>query len=201
MKTHLKVVLNISKLSVPEKISKSRHVYDAIADNGSVFSNPNPSLSELDTAINDLESAWLKAQDGGKSLTALMHDKESNLVKLMNDLAHYVESVCDNDPEIVHLAKLDVKRKPMFNRLPFVVYQLDHSGAVGLRVTPRGKTLYRWEYCLDPQSSNSWIIAKTTSLASAEIENLLAGGLYWFRVVFMGVNGDIPGTPVKFAVN
>lgn len=201
MKTNVKVVLNMSELSVPEKISKARNVHDALADNATLFTNPSPSLNELDTAITDLEKAWLKAQDGGKSLTALMHDKEADLMRCMTGIGHYVENLCDNDPEIVHLAKLDVKQKPVINRPVFEVHQLDHSGAVGLRVKPRGKTLYRWEYCLDPQGSNAWVVAKTTSLASAEIENLTVGGLYWFRVVFMGVNGDIPNAAVRFAVN
>lgn len=191
----------MSELSVSEKISKSRNVYEAIAANSSIFTSPVPSLNELDAAINDLENAWLKAQDGGKSLTALMHDKEMDLMRCMTGIGYYVENVCHNDPEIVHLAKLDVKQKPVVNRPVFEVYQLEHSGAVGLRVKSRAKTLYRWEYCLDPQSSNNWVVAKTTTMASAEIENLVVGGLYWFRVVFMGVNGDIPNAAVKFAVN
>ncbi len=191
----------MSKLSVPEKINKARNVHDAITTNLSLFGSPTSLLNEVNKATNQLEEAWQHAQDGGKSLTALMRVKEHALMKLMNDLANYVESFCDNDQELVYLAKLDIKKSVSVNRPEFEVYQLDHQGAVGLRVKPRMKTIYKWQYGLDPLASNTWVTAKLTNAASTEIENLNVGELYWFRVVFISATSEEAHAPISFAVN
>jgi hypothetical protein len=198
---NLIVVLEMARLSIPEKVNKSRNISGAIADNAAIFTNPDPPISAVDAAIDDLENAWIKAQDGGKSLTALMHDKERVLMSVMTDLAHYVQRVSKNDVEVVHLAKLDVKKSPSVNRPEFDVIQLDHQGAVGLRVKPRSKNIYKWQYCLDPIASNSWVTAKSTNVANAEIENLTVGELYWFRVVFISTSGEEAHAPISLAVN
>jgi hypothetical protein len=199
--TNLKVALKMSKLSVPEKINKARNVHDAVITNLSLFGNPSQLLSAVDAATNQLEDAWHNAQDGGKSLTALMHVKEHALMKLMNDLANYVESFCDNNEELVYMAKLDIKKPASVNRPEFEVIQLDHQGAVGLRVKPRSKIIYKWQYCLDPIAANAWVTAKSTNVANAEIENLSVGELYWFRVVFISTSGEEAHAPISLAVN
>ncbi len=200
--TNLTVVLNMSRLSIPEKINKALSIHNAIKTNAAVFATPNPSLTDVLKAITELETAWHNAQDGGKSLTAIMHDKEENLMRIITNLAHYVEGVCKNDIEIIHLAKLDVRKTTSRTIIDFEIEQLDHSGAVGLRVKARKGVFYKWQYTLDPLSSTSvWTTAKTTNTASTEIENLTVGSKYWFRVLFVDAGGEIANNPLSLIIN
>jgi hypothetical protein len=190
MKKHgLKVALNISKLSVPNKINRARHIVEEIASNPNIFENPLPSLAVVQTAIDELELAWNEAVDGGKTKTAIMHDKESSLHKLLNDIGHYVEGIADGDPEIVHLGGLNIKGKPIFHIPEFSVVHTDDRGAVRIRVKPQAKTIYRWEYQKDP-IGNEWVVSKLTDVCIINIGDLEEGQKYWFRVVFIRHGGE-----------
>jgi hypothetical protein len=202
MKKHgLKVALNISKLSVSEKINRALHIVNEIASNPGVFANPIPTLADVQTAITDLEVAWNNAVDGGKTLTAIMHDKESKLHFVLNNLAAYVQGVADGDAEIVHLAAMNTKGMPVFHIPDFSVSHTDDRGAVRLRVKPKAKTIYRWEFCKDPIGNDAWQEAKTTDVCITNFGDLDEGSKYWFRVVFIGNGGEsIPYEPVSIIV-
>ncbi|MCW3075686.1 MAG: hypothetical protein JWO32_295, partial [Bacteroidetes bacterium] len=139
--------------------------------------------------------AWNDATDGGKSKTAIMHDKERVVIKLLNDLAHYVESVANGDEQIIHLASMTVKAIGIKTPVDFEIILPDDLGAVGLKCKARPKTLYRWESCLDPMNNNSWTVASTTDVSSTWIGNLTSNVLYWFRVVLINKTGEHPLSP------
>lgn len=189
------------KLSVPQKINRGRHVVDTMTANAILFPNPIPALSAVTIGINALENAWNDAEDGGKTKTAIMHVKEEDLMKLMYDLAHYVERVANGDEEIVFSAGMEVKKPGHINFSEFSVEHTEHPGEVMLRVKPQSKTVYRWEYCKDPIAQNTWVAATTTDVASANIQNLTEATKYWFRVVYIAKGGEtIPFNPISIIV-
>lgn len=202
MKKHsLKVVLKISKLSVPSKINRSRLITDAILSNAAVFPSPNPTIASIQSAIDELEIAWNEAADGGRTKTAIMHDKEDVLLKLMYDLAHYVEAIANGDESIAHLAGMATKKRPVFHTPDFEVMHTDDRGAVRLRVKPHTKSAYRWEYCKDPMGANPWIVAKTTVQSTTNWGDLDVGSTYWFRVFYVGYFGDVlAADPVSLVI-
>jgi hypothetical protein len=197
MNNLISVALNVSNLSVPQKINRARQIADAIGNYPSVFTNPSPTLTVLNSAINDLELAWNDAEDGGKSKTALMHDKERLLQKFLKDIAHYVEMVANGDEQIVHLASLTVKAKPVRVKPDFEVFLPDDLGAVGLRCKARKKTIYRWEYCKAPLGTNQWLTGNITDVSSSFIGNLESSVMYWFRVIVIDAAGEHPLTPLS----
>jgi len=197
----LKVALNVSKLSVPEKINRARFHVDLISSNPVTFTNPDPTMATVTSATDDLENAWNDAENGGKTKTALMHDKEADLQKLLFDVAHYVERVADGDEEIVHLAGMSTKSKPVFHIADFSVIHVADRGTVRLRVKPQTKTIYRWEYCKDPMAGNTFLVAKTTDVCITNFSELVEGARYWFRVVFISKAGEtIPYNPKSIIV-
>ncbi|MCW3077843.1 MAG: hypothetical protein JWO32_2452, partial [Bacteroidetes bacterium] len=175
MNNFLNVALNMSNMSVPQKINRGRQIADAVANHPSVFTNPYPSLATLNSALNDLELAWNDAIDGGKSKTALMHDRERIVHKLLKDTANYVQSIANGDEQIVHLATLNVKAKPVIQKPDFEVFLPDDLGAVGLRCKARAKTFYRWEYCKEPMANNPFVTGNITYVSSSFIGNLESG--------------------------
>jgi len=201
-KHSLKVVLKISKDPVPVKINKSRLIVDTMALNAPLFPNPVPSPAAVTAATNALENAWNDAADGGKTKIAMMHAKEDDLMKLLNDLAHYVERVANGDMEIVIAAGMAVKQPSHPSRRPaFEVIQAEDRGAVILRTRPRPKTVYKWEFCIDPITNNVWTLAKMTDVTTTNFGDLEVGTKYWFRVVYINKNGETPGDPEFLVVN
>ncbi len=201
-KNSLRVALLMDKLTIAAKIIKARLIVDAITNNASVFVTPNPPLATVTLAIKELSNAYDDTADGGKSKTAIMHDKEAVLMNLLHKIANYVEDVANDDEAIVHLATLDVKKKVIVkNTAEFEVFQWNDRGAVGLKVKARKKTIYKWQYCKSPLESNTWVDAITTDVAHATIGDLEIGSYYYFRVVFIDGTSEHLSKVLGFAVN
>lgn len=200
-KNSLKVALNMSKLSVPEKIIKARLIVDAINNNPATFVTPNPALALVINAIDDLDAAWDDTADNAKSKTAIMHDKQDALMRLLNILANYVEEIANDNEDVVHLAAMDVKKKPHIKNLAeFEVIATDDHGAVNLKVKAKLKTVYKWQFCMAPTNANVWTTASTSTVSRATIGNLVSGALYYFRVLFVNKSGDSQTQEIGFVV-
>src|SRR5947207_1322940 len=109
-----KVKLNISRLSISDKIAKCRQMIAAMTGNPK-FPTPNPPLTTVTTALNDLEGATNDAQSGrqeAKAKTAIQNDKDDTVDGLMSQLAGYVESVAGGDEAIIRSAGMDTKAPP-----------------------------------------------------------------------------------------
>ena len=190
MKKISKVALNMSNMPVPQKINKSRVIADAILSNPGIFVAPIPAIITIQFAIDELEFAWNEAADGGKMLTAAMHDKETTLMKLLNQLVAYVEALADGDEEIIHLSGMSLKKDPTRSIADFSVEHGADRGSVFLRVKPEPGKAYRWEYCIDPIGVNPWTVAKTTVQSTTTVGHLAEGARYWFRVAFTDSQGE-----------
>lgn len=186
-KNSLKVALNMSTLSVPDKINKALTIVANITANPTVFTTPNPALATISAAITNLQTAWNNAQDGGKTLTAIMHDKEGDLMKLMNDLAHYVEGIANYDESIVHLAGMDVKKKNIIPTVTFDAKPTKNAGEIRVRTKYIKYTFFKWQYSND---GITWLDFKTTSTSKVIINGLTSAVKYWFRVALIDVNGE-----------
>jgi hypothetical protein len=199
-KSSLTVVLDMHDLSVPEKINAATARVNAVAANPTVFINAAQLLTAIIIAIKALDTAWKNTSDGGKAKTTIMHDKEDNLMKLMDDLAHYVEGVADGDEQIVHLAGMRVKTFGTKHIAEFEVYR-NLDGLVALKTKARKKAFYKWQYSTAVTEPSNWTTAITTSVSRATIDHLETDKMYWFRVVIVTPAGEHPLTPVSYVVH
>jgi len=188
-KSSLKGALNMSSLSVPEKINRSRSIVSAIAANPGTFPGPSPTLAQVTTATNDLETAWNEAVNGGKDRTIAMHDRETELMKLLYDLNAYVVSVADGDETIIHLANIDTKKKAVATKIDFLVEQGSDSGTVNVRVKALQNATYTWQYTSD-LVGNAWVQAGKNMQSKILIKGLSPGTKYWFRVSIFDKSGE-----------
>jgi hypothetical protein len=201
MNKRKKVALNFSKLSVPQKISKSRLLADSLEARPDLFINPVPSPCAIREAAEDLHKAFDASVNGGTHLTAFMHDKEADLMALLRDAAAYVERIAKGDEEVIHLSSLSVKKVGKVIKPDFEVFLPDDLGAVGLRCRARKKTLYRWEYSADPMTNNTFIVSHSTDVSSTFIGNLESDKPYWFRVVIVDAQGEHALAPKCIVTN
>ncbi|MCD6067652.1 MAG: hypothetical protein K0S33_2478 [Bacteroidetes bacterium] len=186
----IRVALYMARMSVSEKLNKAKRVMNAILTNSNVFTSPGTAVSDLATATTNLENAWNNAEDGGKSLTAIMHDREKIFDAAMIHLAYYVELTANGDPEIIHLAGLDVRPTPNHTGpASFEAKHGDGNGSINLKVKAVKGASYLWEYSVD---NATWVDAGGTKQSRTEINGLTPGSRYWFRYALIDKDGQQP---------
>ncbi len=198
--TSLRVALNMTTLSVPEKIRKATAVVDALTAHADVFAAPNPDLKTISEIIDNLNTAYLAASDGGKSKTIAMHDLENELMTLMHQLAAYVEQVAGGDESTVHLSGLDVKKKAGIVKAEFSVTPIGHGQAI-MQVKARKDAVYKWQYSANTGApAPVWVDALYSRVSKVSIQRL-AVGVYFFRVVFINGTTEQESSTLSVAVN
>jgi len=83
-----KIKLNLSTLSIPEKLGKAQQIVAALTGNVS-FPTPSPSLANITTATSDLRTAYSDAKRPAKcqEKTVAQNQKEDALDRLLTQLA------------------------------------------------------------------------------------------------------------------
>jgi hypothetical protein len=201
-----KVSLSLGRRSVPEKIEFARSVVLQMTGN-THFSEPNPALSLITAGANDLEEAYVKAQNGGGPDTADMNNKEAALDQLLTAEGYYVEvtanKVAATAQTTILSAGMDVKQPgnihiPLLSVSPGSV---PHSVKLRRKAEGRG-VVYKWQMSADPFTDSSWTDAGEGTLATFEIRNLKPVTRYWFRVAV--ITGNVQAEfsdPVTFVVS
>lgn len=194
-----RIKLNLSRLTLPQKIDKARQIVKALTGNPD-FPTPTPALAGVTTAINDLDTAAASAQasrQDAKTKTTDQNDKEAIVDGLLTQLAAYVESVAGTDQKKILSAGMDTKGPGVATSGPPTVPQAlaatagDHDGEIDLSWdTVTGAKSYVMEKSPDPPTATSWAHAGVSTKSSMTITTLASGTRYWFRVAAIGTNGQ-----------
>ena len=194
-----KVKLNISRLSISDKIAKCRQIITRMTGNTN-FPTPNPPLTMVTTALNELEGATNDAQSArqeAKAKTAIQNDKDASVDGLMTQLAGYVESVAGGDEAIIRSAGMDTKAPPSQpSDVPAPPANLsatsgDRDGEIDLAwEAVAGAKSYVIEQSVDPNSANGWGHAGVSARSSQTVAQLTSGTRYWFRVAAINAVGQ-----------
>lgn len=194
-----KIKLNLSQLSIGEKIAKGRQLVTALT--GSLrFKTPSPALADITTAVNELETAAQDVQAArqeAKTKTTIQGNKEDLVDRLLTQLAAYVESVAGDDQEAIQSAGMDT-RSPRTSAtgappMPAALTPTagDKDGEVDLSWEPvRQARSYVIERSEDPPTATSWTHAGISTKSSITIKGLKSGTRYWFRVAAIGPGGQ-----------
>jgi len=187
----MKVKLNISRLSITDKIAKCRQFVSAMTGNPN-FPTPNPPLATITAGLNELETAAngaLSARQEAKARTSLQNDKDDVVDGLMAQLAAYVESVAGGDESIIRSAGMDTKIPGTApTDIPPAPANLnatagDRDGEIDLSWEPVfGAKSYVIEQSNDPPTDTSWGHRSVSTRSSQTIDDLKSGSRYWFRV-------------------
>jgi hypothetical protein len=192
-----KISLGLSKLSIPVKIEKARHIVTAMTDNAN-FTSPFPTLENVSAAIDALETAHNAAQGGGKTQTSIMREKESLLDNALSQLANYVESTANGIESVVLSSGMGLKAKGGRQASTFTVDDGAHAGELVLRTKSELRSSYVWQMISDslpnatPASAVTqvWQQLGVSIKASFIANNLIAGTRYWFRVATVNASGQ-----------
>ncbi len=186
-----KVLLDFTRLSIPEKIAFCRNVLANLTNN-TYFGNPDYSLIEAKAAVDALEAALLASHDRSQVNTSAMHDKEKIVDKAFHILAIYVDRISDGDETLIlssgfyptHPAQLSQKAE-------LSMVDGAHSGSVKyvIKKVPRtGAYILQFRTVDAAGVVGEWITAGHSTSATFELSGLTAGEVYEFR--FAAVTPD-----------
>lgn len=193
-----RIRLNLKNLTVTEKIAKGRQIITAMTNNPS-FPNPQPPLTEVNTALDELSQAFALVQAAKSEVTTRVVSQDNAGAKVdqaLTQLAAYVESVAGRDDTVITGAGMETKSAPSSPTLPTVPQALsasagEHEGEINLawKAVPNARS-YTIESSQDPATPGSWTHVGIATSASKLIVNLTSGKRYWFRVAAVSAGGQ-----------
>jgi hypothetical protein len=194
-----KIKLNLSSLTVPQKLAKAQQIVSALTGNGS-FPTPSPALANITSAVTELDaaaSAVQTARQTAKEKTSTQNQKEDALDQLLTKLAAYVESVAGSNEQLILSAGMDTRAAAVATTDPPGQPQAltptagDHDGEIDLSWdTVSGAKSYVIDKSGDPVTPTSWSHAGVSTQSNFTAAGLISGGRYWFRVAAVNNNGQ-----------
>ena len=190
--------LNLKKLSITDKLAKGRQIVTAMTNNAS-FPTPNPPLTEITTALDELTQAFALVQAAKSEMATRVvtqDNAEARLDQGLTKLAAYVESVAGTDHSLITSAGMETKASRSAPSLPGVPQALsasagEHEGEINLfwKAVTNAKS-YTIESSQDPATAASWTHVGIATSASKLVANLTTGKRYWFRVAAVSAGGQ-----------
>jgi hypothetical protein len=189
--------------SVPALISVTKAIVAAMTGNAS-FPAPDPTLSAVSFALNELETAEAAALARTKGAATARNQKRAALVAELEQLKAYVQKTADVNlataATVIQSAAMVVRKVPVRTKRVFNAKQGTVSGSVTLvTASAARRASYEWEYSSD--GGKTWLLMPATLQAKTSITGLQSGSTYMFRyraVVKAGAGDWSP--PVSFLV-
>ena len=207
------VVLKLQDKTVPDKIQFGRKVVTEMTGNANFPDppGPDPTLDEVSTATDELETAFNNQESGGPTETAITHEKETEFDRLLTRLGNYVEGIANEDPETAKSVALssgmEVKAEsvPVGQLAKAVITKLEPTENIGEFKVDWGTVKNARNYDLraytdgaDP--SGSIVFDDTFSPSKATVEGLPSGEKVFVQVrANGGSTGHGPGSDAAWA--
>ncbi|ADQ80428.1 hypothetical protein Palpr_2292 [Paludibacter propionicigenes WB4] len=188
-----KVSINFSsgKYSDEALGTKTNNIIENMERNPN-FQSPTPSIQELRTANNNYIASLAKVEGGTKQDTVIKNNLRAIVEDMLQTLGGYVQTISGGDESIILSSGMDVnKKKSPVGQLPkpenLTVKPGDNKGAVILTcdVVPSA-SFYEFEYTEMPLTATPNWIQKTCTKRRLQLEGLISGKQYAFRVAGAG---------------
>ena len=195
------VKLDLHKKTVSEKVGFGRNIVTNMTANIATFATPWPKLADITTAIDNLETAYTEALDGGISKTAAKNAAEDVFDTMLTALGNYVNSVAQGDENIILSSGMEVKRQPSPIGIPAQVT----SFAAKTGVIP-GEILIDWRkvygaaiYLIHQKAEGAtdFTLAGESTKTKFTATGLTSGQRYSFKAVAVGSAGAGPESDVS----
>jgi hypothetical protein len=164
-------------------ITYAQGIVTALTNNAS-FKTPSPTLAEVTTAIHDLQTAETAAATRAKGTVTARNDQRTALLKLLQQLKSYVQTVADGNAEtaatLITSAGMVVRKTPVHKPRVFTAEPGDISGSAKLVTVSAGsRACYDWESSLD--GGKTWVAAPSSLQAKTTLVGFSPGVTVMFR--------------------
>jgi hypothetical protein len=189
--------------SVPALISVAKAIVAAMTGNAS-FPSPEPTLSAVSFALNELETAEAAALARTKGAATARNQKRAALVAELAQLKAYVQKQADINlataATVIQSAAMVVRKVPVRTKRVFTAKQGILSGSVTLvTASAARRASYEWEYSSD--GGKTWLLMPATLQAKTSITGLQSGSTYMFRYrAILKAGAEDWSQPISFLV-
>lgn len=187
------LVAYAKNLSDNELKLHGQHIHNSLLGNIH-FSNPSPTLAQLQSVISNLNNAINNQRPGDKASTSAVQAVMSELKRYLKALAAYVQFTANNDVTIALTSGFSLKQSYVRTAQSFNAKQGNLSGTVKLETQAGNRVAYIWEMSPDP--IDVWQIVDITVNSKIVIKDLTPGKKYWFRVAIVNKKGQQPYSEV-----
>ncbi len=193
----LKALFDFLRLPDDSFVSRLTAIHDKLLGN-TAFPNPPVDLATFLAAITPFAASVVVALDGSKQAIAIRKKQREELVKMAEQLGHYVEAASNEDPVTFTSSGFQIRsmnRSPLQSLDQPVIDRLDQgkSGELLAIVKPvAGARTYEIQYApaVSGGASPVWTkITIATARKPVPVENLTPGTTYMFQVRAFGNPG------------
>jgi len=193
----LKALFDFLRLPSDTFVSRLTQIHDKMLGNAA-FPNPPVDMAAFLAAITNFSASVVVSLDGSKQAIAIMKKQREGLVKMAEQLGHYVEAASNNDPVTFTSSGFEIRstaRVPKAALAQPVIESLDQgkTGELLVLISPvLNARIYEVEFA--PVSTNGaapvWTkITIVTARKPVSVENLTPGTTYMFHVRSFGKPG------------
>ena len=196
-----KVKLELSKKTSAQKIDLGKTIVTKLTGNAT-FATPNPTLTAVTTAINNLSAATADLVSARKTVevkATAVELAEAALNSILTQLGNYVENISNGDEVKILSAGMDVRKDASATgSLPDKVASVnatigDSAGEIVLSWDKvSGAKSYVVETALSSMDPMEWKHMLVSTRSKAEVGTLKSGSSYHIRVAAVGSVGQGP---------
>ena len=199
MSTYIRIVLvliNFFKKPVSDALVSVGNIITNMTGNAN-FTSPTPPIATITTQRDELQEAAEIAKTGNKQERAAVKPKLRILKSSVKQLAGYVETIANANPETAEEVALSsgfpIKRLTPRGKRVFTAENTAIAGTVKVYTgTVKKAIAYEFDYTQTPETDTSWIPTETKASATRIVPGLTSGKTYYFRyrVIFRSGPGD-----------
>lgn len=184
---------NYRSKDATELLNYAEHIFKSMTDNASMFIDPVPSLTVLETALVAYRAAYAEATHRDMRAVVIKGQKGKELQQLIYRLSHYVDAQALGDPNIILAAGYKPskstqnrsERTPKATGLKVKNREVG-SGVLKIAVDPwKSARLYQYEHRL--KGGEEWTSMLNTK-SVVELSGLDKLKEYEFRVSYLGTD-------------
>jgi hypothetical protein len=211
----IKPLLNFSRLTDTDLLKRLDGIHDGITGNTN-FPTPPIDMATFKSAIDSYDTLTTDALDGGKKAVSAKKKQREAVIKMAQDLGHYVGSQSNNDLAIFNTSGFDAAQNVKLPLAPLTqagIQYVDRGPTSGSLVvkpkTLKGAVSYELHFAIVPAAGTTpaaagagtaansgpsvvpgpWTPVMLPSPKAATITNLTPGTTYQFQVRGLGKLG------------
>jgi hypothetical protein len=191
----IKVVSDYHRFSIPKFIEFIRNTVTMMTNNPKL-ANPDVSLADMTTAVDNLEVRYNAAVVGGPPQTALLHTAYDTALNLVDQQANYVNRTAKGDASVILGGGFHISKQPGPAIRPVfwaITGNEPGEALVGCKAMPKSRA-YVWQYCVSDEvpADDAWKFAGASTQRKMALTNLDIGHRVWFRVCGVTSKGMLP---------
>lgn len=189
-----KIISSFKKNRDSELAKAAYRILSSLKGNASFTDNVLIQL--LEKCLLEFQVAMNNAADGSRTMIAIRKEKRKALIEVMVQTGYYVMQVSNGDRAKLLSSGFDVSKESFERRslatIQSMVVKIGNPGEANILVNAvKGARAYVHQYSIDPPSETTAWVSETSAHRKHTFTGLKPLATYWFRVIAVGLNGQL----------